>query len=106
MSDDSSKVNPLFVKRSQAKKGDVWHDLANQRIHKQHHGGEIPEGDRHAIPRYHSPLDQNQSSPEETKIVLDDLETQIKVLKEKENAPAQQAPSSTKPTSPQDDWYD
>ncbi|MGH7204299.1 MAG: hypothetical protein ACREHC_07685 [Candidatus Levyibacteriota bacterium] len=99
-------MNPLFVKKSQAKKGDVWNDLANQRIHKQHHGGEIPEGDRHAIPKYRSPLDQNQTSPEETKIVLDDLEMQIKALKEKEKTPAQQAPAQPKPTSSQDDWYD
>lgn len=84
MSDDTNK-SVLFVKKADAKKGSLWNNLTNKRIVKQHGGFDIPEGDLHAIPKYHSPLEEKQASPEETKEALSDLEKEIKQLKEKDS---------------------
>jgi NAD(P)H-dependent FMN reductase len=83
MSDDTNKP-VLFVKKADSKKGSLWNKLTNRRIIKQHGGFDIPEGDNHAIPKYHSPLDEKQASPEETKETLTELEKEIRELKEKD----------------------
>lgn len=113
MSDDQKIPNPLFVKKKESKQGETWHKLANQRINKQHHGGEIPEGDRHFIPKFasleHTPT---PPSPEETEAKLTDLEKQVKELQEKDKQlpppPPQVTPPTTAPAKPaeEDDWYD
>ena len=54
MADNSTK-SILLVKKSDAKKGSLWHEFANKRIIKQHGGYDIPEGDLHAIPKIQNP---------------------------------------------------
>ena len=83
MSDDANK-SVLFVKKSDSKKGSLWNKLTNRRIIKQHGGFDIPEGDLHAIPKYHSPVEKEEASEEETKEALYDIEKEIKQLKEKD----------------------
>lgn len=104
MSDKTTEPNPLFVKNEEAKKGHLWHKLSSQRFHKQHGDGEIPEGDRHAVAKYHSPIHEKTLSPEETQAALNNLETQIKVLQEKEKPPV--IPEKVQVNNPEDDWYD
>ncbi len=83
MSDDPQK-NILLVKKGDVKKASLWSKLTNTRIVKQHGGLDIPEGDLHAIPKYDNPVLGKESSPEETKEVLTDLEKEIQLLKEKD----------------------
>jgi hypothetical protein len=83
MSDDTNK-SVLLVKKADSKKGSLWNKLTNGRIIKQHGGFDIPEGDLHAIPKYHSPVAGNESTPEETREALTELEKEIKHLKEKD----------------------
>jgi hypothetical protein len=83
MSDDKSKP-VLLVKKADAKKGSLWNDVANKRIIKQHGGFDIPENDNHAIPKYHSPVEESAISSEETKETLTELEKEIQQLKEKD----------------------
>ena len=82
--DDPSKP-VLLIKKADAKKGSLWHTFANKRIIKQHGGFDIPEGDLHAIQKYHSPIEQSTQSPEETNATLSDIEKEIKKLKDKEH---------------------
>jgi len=83
MSDDANK-SVLLIKKDDAKKGSLWSKMTNTRIVKQHGGFDIPEGDLHAVPKYHSPVDNKESSQEETKEVLSGLEEEIQKLKDKE----------------------
>lgn len=81
----------LLVKKDDAKKGSLWHEVANRRFIKQHGGvDELPEGDLHAIATYHSPVVAPPTTPEETNAAISDLENQIHHLKEKDHAPYQQ----------------
>lgn len=82
MSDDDTK-SILLVKKADSKKGSFWNKLTTKRIIKQHGGFDIPEGDNHAIPKYESPVDRPDLSSEETKEALNDLEKEIKELKER-----------------------
>ena len=70
--------------KNDVKKASLWSKLTNKRIVKQHGGFDIPEGDLHAIPKYHNPLAEKMASPEETKEVLTDLEKEIQRLKEQD----------------------
>jgi len=81
--DDPSKP-VLLIKKADAKKGSLWNKFTNKRIIKQHGGFDIPEGDLHAIAKYHSPIEQQTQSPEETNQVLSDLEKEINKLKDNE----------------------
>jgi hypothetical protein len=83
MSDDANK-SILFVKQDDVKKGKLWNTITNRRIIKQHGGFDIPEGDLHAIPTYHSPVEGQNASPEDTKETLNELEKEINELKEKD----------------------
>ena len=83
MADNPKK--PLLVKKSDAKKGSLWHEFANRRIIKQHGGFDIPEGDLHAIPKIQTPVDPQLTSSEENKEVLSDIEKEIQHLKEKDH---------------------
>ncbi len=83
MSDKATKT-PLLVKKSDSKKGSLWHDFATRRIIKQHGGFDIPEDDLHAVHKYVSPIHSQQISHDETNAVLSDIEKEIQDLKEKE----------------------
>jgi len=83
MSDDAKKPI-LLVKKGDSKKGSLWNSLTNKRIIKQHGGFDIPEGDLHAIQKLSSPLDDQRTSPEETKVALSEIEKEIQHLKEKD----------------------
>jgi hypothetical protein len=83
MSDDANK-HVLFVKKADSKKGSLWNKLTNTRIIKQHGGFDIPEGDLHAITKYHSPIEGPAASQEETKEKLTELEKEIQDLKNKD----------------------
>jgi hypothetical protein len=75
---------PIFVKKSDSKKGKLWNNLANDRIIKQHGGYDIPEGDLHAVKRFESPVQFEEQTPEETNETLSDLTQEIEGLKQKE----------------------
>jgi hypothetical protein len=91
MSDDGTKPI-LFVKKKDSKKGSLWNTLTNRRIIKQHGGFDIPEGDLHAITKYHSPIEKPAESSKETNETLSDLEKEIRQLKEKnEKTPLHEA---------------
>ena len=91
MSDDPTKP-AIFVKKAESKKGSLWNKLTNGRIIKQHGGFDIPEGDNHAIPKYHSPIEKPAEPSEETNETLSELEKEIKALKEKnERTPLREA---------------
>ena len=72
---------PLLVRRSDSKKGSLWHDFAHRRIIRQHGGDDIPEGDLHAVQKYESPVNLNTSTPEEIETALKDLKKEIDHLK-------------------------
>lgn len=93
----SNTKSPLLVKKDEAKKGVLWHELANKRIIKQHGGFDIPEGDRHAVHKFVSPVHFQEHSSEETQEVLSDLEKEIQQLKARERQPVQ-------PSTPPDDF--
>lgn len=97
MSDKSATKTPLLVKKSDSKKGSLWHDFAHSRIIKQHGGDEIPEGDLHAIHKPENPVLGQKSTPEETNAVLSDLEKEIQELKQKDN-------QQMKPSKPPQDF--
>jgi len=100
MNDDNTKPI-LLVKKSDSKKGSLWSTFTNKRIIKQHGGFDIPEGDLHAVPKYHDPLERKTSSPEETKEVLSDIEKEIEQLKNKEK----QTPPPPSPTQNTEEQY-
>lgn len=100
MNDKSATKTPLLVKKSEAKKGSLWHDFAHKRIIKQHGGLDIPEDDLHAVTKYVSPVPDPTETPEETDQVLSEIELQIKTLQEKE----QQQQQNSKPSKPPEDF--
>lgn len=102
MSDKTTKP-PLFVRRSDSKRGSFWHILSNKRIIRQHGGFDIPDDDLHAVPQYHSPVEISQESPEEIKAELSGIEKEINELKEKEER--QTTPTKNKKTE-DDDPFD
>ncbi len=92
MNDDKTK-SILLVKKSDSKKGSLWHILANKRIIKQHGGFDIPEDDLHAIPQYHSPVEKTPDAAEDTNETLTDIEKEIQQLKKHDDI-TQQARAS------------
>lgn len=84
MSDKNATKTPFFVKKADSQKGSLWHDFADKRFKRQHGGYDIPEGDLHAVKKYESPLQASTATPDETNVVLSDLEKEIKQLKENE----------------------
>src|ERR1700722_2027361 len=93
MAGKSDTKTPLLVKKSESKKGSLWHDFANRRIIKQHGGFDIPDDDLHAVHKFVSPTLSTQATPEEVSAVLSDIEKEIETLKEKESQ--SRAPSRT-----------
>jgi hypothetical protein len=84
MSNSATKT-PILVKKSESKKGSLWHDFANRRIIKQHGGFDIPDDDLHAVHKFVGPTLSTQASPEETNAVLSDIQKEIETLKQKED---------------------
>lgn len=78
----------LLVKKEEAKKGELWNDLTNQRIFKQHGGHDIPEDDHHAVRKYADPVDLiPKITPEETNSKLNELAEKIRHLQANEKLP-------------------
>lgn len=106
MSDDTKHI-PFFVGKKDAKKGQIWQDIANQRLDKQHPGGHIGEGDRHAPPKYENPTLGAPLSEEETQVAVSNLEAKLKALEEQKKAlPPQPKPQEEPSQIDNDDWYD
>ena len=79
------KKSILFVKKSDAKKGKLWNEIADDRVIKQHGGYDIPEDDLHAVKRQNDPVLFQKATPEETSEALSELEKEIQQLKQKDN---------------------
>lgn len=97
----------LLVRKKIAGQSDSWNGLAKDRFIKQHGDVDhLPEGDAHAVKTFDDfSLKHPAASQEETDQALSSLESQIKVLKEKEkNRPVQPPPPAQ--TKPKDDFYD
>lgn len=78
------KKPAIFVKKRESKKGELWNELTNDRIIRQHGGFDIPEDDLHAVKKFESPVQIEKASPEETKAALSDLAQEIEGLRQKE----------------------
>lgn len=107
MSDDKKVPNTFWLRKKEAKKGDVWNTVANDRIYKQHPHG-IGEDDRHAPAKIINPVLENiKESPEENEETLNRLAKQIEELKEKsKNEPPPPPPQAPPKQTIDDDWYD
>ena len=75
----------LFVKKSDAKKGKLWNEIADGRVIKQHGGYDIPEDDLHAVKKFTDPVLSQKATPEETNKVLSEIEKEIQQLKKDED---------------------
>jgi hypothetical protein len=95
MSNSATKT-PILVKKSESKKGSLWHDFANRRIIKQHGGFDIPDDDLHAVHKFVSPVLSIRATQEESDAALSNIEKEIETLKEKENKLQRRSPEDFK----------
>lgn len=110
MSDDTKVPPPVLIKRSEAKKGSLWHAAAEKRFFKQHGDVDVehlPENDAHALRKFHDPTYTPPASDAEKKAAEASLEKKINELKNqtKQAAPPQ---SAAQPTGNAfyDEWTD
>lgn len=110
MSDDIKVPPPVLIKRSEAKKGSLWHAAAQKRFFKQHGGIDVenlPENDAHALMKIQNPAYTPPASTEERKDAENSLERKINELKNQSPLATQNpVPSEPKGQSFYDEWTD
>ena len=97
---------PILVKKSDSKKGSLWHDFAHRRIIRQHGGEEIPEGDLHAVQKYESPIKPPASDPKETEESLDYIQREIEHLKKYDQQKQTQLSQQSQPPEDFEEFFD
>lgn len=106
MSDDTKVPPPVLVKRSEAKKGSLWHAAAQKRFFKQHGGVDVenlPETDAHALRKIQDPMYVPPASAEEKKAAETSLIQKINALKSQSNNPVPPQPTGN---NFYDEWTD
>jgi hypothetical protein len=97
---------PILVKKSDSKKGSLWHEFSHRRIIRQHGGDEIPEGDLHAVTKYVSPIKPPDNDPKDTEETLSYLQREIEHLKKRDQQKQTQLSQQSKPPEDFEEFFD